>query len=62
MTSKLQTLGETMIATHASPYDNGYASAYGMMRGLAELMLADLSADKRALYERTIDGLIADNS
>lgn len=62
MTSKIDTLGKALVAKHASPYDNGYSSAYGSVRSLAEMMLADLSADKRAFYERVIDGLIADNS
>ena len=60
--SKIKILGEALIAKHANPYDNGYSSAYGSVRILAEMMLADLPADKRAFYERVIDGLIAENS
>lgn len=60
--SKIVTLGETLIAKNHTPFDNGYARAYGMMRSLADMMLADLPADKRAFYERVIDGLISENS
>ena len=62
MASKIKILGETIARRAASPFDNGYSSAYGSVRTLAEMMLADLPADKRAFYERVIDGLIADNS
>jgi hypothetical protein len=62
MTSKIDTLGKALVAKHASQFDNGYSSAYGSVRSLAEMMLADLPADKRAFYERVIDGLIAENS
>ena len=29
MASKIKTLGETLVAKHASQFDNGYSSAYG---------------------------------
>jgi hypothetical protein len=62
MASKIDTLANTIIANNDDTLSAGYAHACGSLRALANMMMEDLSPEKRAFYERVIDGLISDNA
>jgi hypothetical protein len=62
MASKIDTLVKILVAKNSDAFTTGYANACGSIKSLANMMMEDLPADKRAFYERVIDGLIADNS
>lgn len=62
MTSKIDTLAKVLIEKNRGALAYGYADACGSLKSLARMMLEDLPADKRAFYERVIDGIISDNA
>lgn len=62
MTSKIDTLAMVLIEKNRDALAYGYADACGSLKSLARMMMEDLPADKRAFYERVIDGIISDNA
>lgn len=62
MDSKIDTLAQTLVAKNRDALAYGYADACGALKSLARMMMEDLPADKRAFYERVIDGIISDNA
>lgn len=63
MTCKIDALTKALVAKHHDALAYGYAPALaGTLKSLARMMLEDLSPEKRAFYERVIDGIISDNA
>ena len=62
MTSKIDTLAKVLVEKNRDALAYGYADACGSLKSLARMMMEDLPAEKRAFYERVIDGIISDNA
>ena len=62
MTCKIDALAKALVEKNRNALAYGYADACGSLKSLARMMLEDLPADKRAFYERVIDGIISDNA